>query len=475
MNETIVSVGIDIGTTTSQIIFSHLTLQSTTAVSRVPQIRITDKKIVYKSPIYMTPLSNSKEINGEGLADIIRKEYLSAGISPKDITVGAVIVTGESSRKENAREVVHALGDIAGDFVVASAGPDLEGIIAGRGAGAAKLSKEKHCIVANIDIGGGTSNISVFDDGVPIDTACFDIGGRQIRFEQGSSRVDYINPKTLKLCQKMGLNISEGREASPSDLQALCRRYTEILSSAVGFRERDADEDLMMTDHPLKQKWPISYLMFSGGVASVFYNKEEFSETFQYNDIGVIFGKAMATFLPPHVPVAQPEETIRATVIGAGAFTASLSGSTVDAMYDHLLPLKNLPVVKLSLEEEKKGSQELVDLLRQKISWIKDTTSQGVALGFTMDKDGGYERLKIWADALVVVAEELTRDNLILTIIIENDYAKALGQVLRMKKTFPFIVLDGIKIQDGDFLDIGNPLMDHTVVPVVVKTLVFNS
>ncbi|MGL4986117.1 MAG: ethanolamine ammonia-lyase reactivating factor EutA [Treponemataceae bacterium] len=473
MSETIFSVGIDIGTTTSQIIFSSLTLQTTSAISRIPQVSITDKKIIYASPIYMTPLTPNNEIDGKSLANIVQNEYRSAQMTPKDITVGAVIITGESSRKNNAQEIVHDLGDLAGDFVVASAGPDLEGIIAARGAGAAKLSKDKHGVVANIDIGGGTSNIAIFDNGVPIDTACFDIGGRQIRFKKNTFFVEYINPKTQKLCQKMGLSIEVGKEATINDLEKLCKRYVEILTSAIGFRENDSDEALMMTDHPLKHKGAISYVSFSGGVASVFYHQQDFQNIHEYGDIGVIFGNTLKKHLSPSVTIIKPEETIRATVIGAGAFTASLSGSTVDAHAEHLLPLKNLPVIKLSLAEEESDEQTLRSLLQKKISWVKDSSAQGIALGFTMSNDGGYERLKIWAQAIAGIADEFCKNNYTLAIIVENDYAKALGQILRMQKDFAFIVLDGIKLQDGDFLDVGKPLMEHSVVPVIVKTLVF--
>ena len=471
MKSQILSVGIDIGTTTSQVIFSRLTIENKAAISRIPQINITDKEIIYRSKIHFTPLINHSVIDSVALATIIQQEYKEAGIEPKDITVGAVIITGESSRKDNAQEVAHALGELAGDFVVATAGPDLEGIIAGRGAGAAALSKEKRCIVANIDIGGGTSNIALFDDGVPIDTACLDIGGRQIKFDKGSLKINYIAPKTQELCKKLNLSLSVGEIASLSEIEILCKKYVELLAEALGLKNSSPELGLILTDHLLKDKHNISQIMVSGGVADAVYNEITHHNPFMYDDIGIILGKAFRAYFPK--PLAQSLETIRATVIGAGAFTASLSGSTVH-IREEKLPLKNLPVIKFSHLEEQYLSQKLIETIQQKIEWNWDDSLQGVVLGFEFREYQSYDKLKEFADIILKSTEKLQQTNKILTIVIENDFAKAVGQILQSKSSFPFIVLDSIKVQDGDFMDIGMPLHQGSVVPVVVKSLIFN-
>lgn len=472
MKSTILSVGIDIGTTTSQIIFSRLTIENKAAISRVPQIDITNKEIIYRSNIYFTPLINYSVIDGENLAKIIQEEYKKANITPKEITVGAVIITGESSRKENSREVVHALGELAGDFVVASAGPDLEGIIAGRGAGASSLSQEKRCIVANIDIGGGTSNIAIFDDGNPIDTTCLDIGGRQIKFDKGSLKIIYIAPKTQELCKKMNLSLIVGQIASPSEIELLCKRYVELLTEALGLKVPSLELDLMLTDHPLKENHTISHVMISGGVADAVYKDTTLEDPFIYDDIGIILGQTLSKYFP--MPLAQPKETIRATVIGAGAFTASLSGSTIH-ITEKNLPLKNLPVIKFSSLEEEFPPQKLVETIRQKIEWNWDSSLQGLILGFEFKKYKNYTQLKEFADIILESTKKLQESNKIITIVIENDFAKALGQIIQQKSDVPFMILDSIIIQDGDFMDIGFPLESGNVVPVVVKSLIFNN
>ena len=131
----ILSVGIDIGTSTTQLIFSRLTIENRASSYTVPRIDIVDKEVVYRSKIYFTPLRSATEIDAEAVKQIVREEYQAAGMTPEMLRTGAVIITGETARKENANEVLEALSDLAGDFVVATAGPDLESVLSARGAG----------------------------------------------------------------------------------------------------------------------------------------------------------------------------------------------------------------------------------------------------------------------------------------------------------------------------------------------------
>ena len=150
MHEVILSVGIDIGTSTTQLIFSRLTIENRASSYTVPRICIVDKEVIYRSQIYFTPLKSATEIDAEAVKKIVRDEYRAAGKTPADLQTGAVIITGETARKQNANDVLAALSDLAGDFVVATAGPDLESVLSARGAGADALSKENRIAVANV-------------------------------------------------------------------------------------------------------------------------------------------------------------------------------------------------------------------------------------------------------------------------------------------------------------------------------------
>ena len=134
MHEIIKSVGIDIGTSTTQLIFSELTIENEASNYVVPRINIVDKKVTYRSKIYFTPLLDQKTIDAEKVKEIIEKEYQDAGMKPEDLSTGAVIITGETARKQNANVVLDTLSNLAGDFVVATAGPDLESVLSARGA-----------------------------------------------------------------------------------------------------------------------------------------------------------------------------------------------------------------------------------------------------------------------------------------------------------------------------------------------------
>ena len=180
MGEQLLSVGIDIGTSTTQLILSRLTLENRAAPFTVPRVAIADREVLYRSDIHFTPLLSDTVIDAAGVRDIVAEEYRKSGFSPHQVDTGAVIITGETARKENAREVLSALSEFAGDFVVATAGPDLESILAARGAGADEYSQEHHTTVLHFDIGGGTANLAKCAHGELIATGCLDVGGRLI-------------------------------------------------------------------------------------------------------------------------------------------------------------------------------------------------------------------------------------------------------------------------------------------------------
>ena len=246
MHEVILSVGIDIGTSTTQLIFSRLTLENRASSYMAPRIAIVDKQVIYRSKIYFTPLRSATEIDAESVKKIVRAEYSAAGMTPADIRTGAVIITGETARKRNANEVLAALSDLAGDFVVATAGPDLESVLAARGAGADTLSKQHRTVVANLDIGGGTSNLALYEKGALRGVCCLDIGGRLIKLQDG--KISYIFPKIRALAQAGGISLSVGDAAEPETLLTVCRLMAGQLAQALHLLPPDAAHAGMYTN-----------------------------------------------------------------------------------------------------------------------------------------------------------------------------------------------------------------------------------
>lgn len=466
MDETILSAGIDVGTSTTQIIFSRMTIQNTGGFGSVPKIEIVDKEIIHESEIYFTPLLSENEIDGDKVSDIVMSEYKKANLTPDMLTTGAVIITGESSRKSNARSVTEALSETAGNFVVATAGPDLESVLAGKGSGAARLSEETGKTVANFDIGGGTTNICLFRDGAAIDTACLDIGGRLIKVDE-SGRVTYIAQKLKKLADMSGISVSIGDILTPETAENICREMTEVIEQSAGLRKPDSRLELMITNHGMKSSIVPDIITFSGGVADCMgYSGEE---QFPYGDIGVFLGHAVAASpLLTERMSETAEETIRATVIGAGNFSMEVSGSTIEYTFGSL-PIKSIPVSRIKLET----AEDITSAAEQIRKGLSRYENRLTAISMKGLPCPSFKEIEAMADAVCAGAEG--SDQSVLIIITEADIGKALGQALKRRiKDRDFICVDGISCSDGDFIDIGEPLAHGKVLPVIVKTLIFS-
>ncbi|WP_432663239.1 ethanolamine ammonia-lyase reactivating factor EutA [Wukongibacter baidiensis] len=476
MREHILSVGIDIGTSTTQLVFSRITVENTASIASVPRIKIVDKEVTYRSDIYFTPLISLTSIDGKRVRSIIEDEYERADIRPEDVDTGAVIITGETARKENAREVLNTLSGLAGDFVVATAGPDLEGIIAGKGANAEKISKEKSCTVVNLDIGGGTTNIAVFKNGEVIDTACLDIGGRLIKLNQDTLEVTYISPKLKKLGECINLKISEGKRLTLDALNKLTARMAEILEEILGVKPKSPELDLMLTGHDLRRDYDINYVSFSGGVADFIYGEEQ-SGLFEYGDIGIILGQRIKdSKITREKEIVESAETIRATVVGAGTHTTDISGSTI-TFDEEVLPLKNIPILKLTKEDERQSLSKLSSTISNKLKWFRlEDDKQQVALAIKGVKNASFETIQELSNCIIRGMKEILELNLPLVIIVEHDIAKALGQSLKAGLNYKknVVCIDSVMVENGDYVDIGNSIANGKVVPVIVKTLLFS-
>ncbi|SFE33910.1 ethanolamine utilization protein EutA [Peptostreptococcaceae bacterium pGA-8] len=475
MREVINSVGIDIGTSTTQLIFSKLTIENLATSYTVPRISIVNTEVVYRSDIYFTPLTNALTIDSEQVKNIVKGEYAKAKMDPKNLQTGAVIITGETARKENANEVLSALSKMAGEFVVATAGPDLESVLSARGAGTDKMSEEDRNIIANIDIGGGTSNIAIFQKGNLIGTTCLDIGGRLIKVENG--KISYVYEKMADLAASIGIPIKVGDVADKGNLKQLATKMAQHLSMALNLTDKDERHQNLYTNDgiPVKSDISINGLTYSGGVADIVYNPSS-EDVFRYGDIGPLLGEAINENNDfRKVKRYDAVETIRATVVGAGTHTTEVSGSTIRYEAD-CLPLKNIPVVKMT-EEDEENMEAFSGRLAEKIDiFTNRSRDECVAVAISGNNHTSFDAVQQLAMGIINGLKAYDNPEIPVLVIVESDIGKVLGNALKvlMNQKRKVLCIDNIFVKDGDYVDIGEPVANGRVVPVVTKTLIFN-
>ncbi len=471
--ETLLTVGIDLGTSTTQLVLSELTVENFASAFTVPRISISDKKVIYRSDIIFTPLLNQSEIDAEPIKAFVAEQYRQAGIHKQDIQMGAVIITGETARKSNANNVLRALSGYVGDFVVATAGPDLESIIAGKGAGAQTYSETKRKPVVNLDIGGGTTNLAVFKDGEVIDTACFDIGGRLIKLDQ-QQKITYIAPKIQEIINKKGLTLHLGDQATEQNLLPIISELVAVLENSICLGTQSPFYQLLVTNHPLRKGEELPIVTFSGGVADCLNTTS--TNLFKYGDIGLLLGKYLRkSLIFSEKEVLESAETIRATVVGAGSHTAEISGSTI-AYREQILPVKNIPILKLAQEDETLTVTELGQRIQEKLNWHRIEETPQIALAIRGMSNPTFADIQRYGQGIVEGLASLVAEQIPIIVMVDEDMAKALGHALsaHLPKDYPFICLDSVKVENGDYVDIGLPVAEGAVLPVIVKTLVFN-
>ena len=441
MAERLISVGLDVGTTSSQMVLSELLVENRAGSFAVPELEIGQRKILYKSPIHFTPLIRGELVDADSLRRIVDAEYQKAGITKAQVDTGAIIITGETSRKENARSVLTALSDYAGEFVVATAGPDLESVLAAKGAGAVAFSEQTGKRVLHMDIGGGTSNLAWIEDGKIVATSCMNVGGRLLKIDP-EGQLRYVSPALAGLFSGRDGDVVNGER-----VLELARTLTEALEMAAGLRERNGLLENLRTAEagsvPVMEK--VDVISFSGGVADCIETEQPW---LAFGDMGPELGRAIRESRLCQGAYMLGEETIRATVIGAGCHSAQLTGSTV--FHQNVeFPMKNLPVAESVQRLRSFDGPGVLALAGVK------------APGYGQVAEMAEEILAQWGPEPVVLA-------------LREDMAKALGQqlALRAGEKARILCIDRVALKEGDYLDVGAPV--GPAMPVVVKTLILN-
>ncbi|CAA0117152.1 Uncharacterised protein [BD1-7 clade bacterium] len=473
--KTLHSVGIDIGTTTTQVIFSRLTLVNRAPATQVPQYEFIEREIAYESPVSFTPIDSSGVIDAERLQAFIHKQFAAAGLALKAIETGAIIITGETSKAHNAREAIMDLADQLGDFVVATAGPHLESIIAGRGSGAAEYAKAHHKCVLNIDIGGGTSNYVVFKGDRVVDTACLNVGGRllEVSADGGVSRIH--KPARMIVDDLFGPQIKES-DMTPDHIRRVACRMAEMVVEVACGKQSSLATRLLMTES-LKPHHEYDAVFLSGGVGACYYQSTTAPiAAHQFNDVGPLLAEELmknAQLNGENIMV--PIQTLRATVIGAGAYSLSLSGSTI-WLKTADLPIRNVPVVHPNIDWQSEAPAVCEETLTAANRMDLDLINDRYAISLDASMPMTYTAVLRASEQLAEFYQRHGNRKAPALLVVQNDIGKVLGMELGpLLAPQELAVIDEVVTHDGDYIDIGESYFGGEIVPLTVKSLAFPS
>lgn len=467
------SVGIDIGSSTSHLMFSKLIMRRR-STEMSSEFEVVYREVLYRSPILLTPYSDPDTIDTEGLGSFVTKSYEEAGITQDEVDTGAVICTGEAVRKHNSDAIIHMLAAAGGKFVCATAGPNLEGILGAHGSGAAARSM-KIAAGMNVDMGGGTTKIAIVQEGKVFETMAINVGARLIAWN-AEGIIERVENAAHVIGETLGLDIKVGGTLTDEEKEKLAEKFAEIVFEALSRSEYSPLAKELTISGPLKYDGPIEEIGFSGGVAEYVYGyaKED------YGDLGPQLGKAVRSRIPSlGMPLSGSAERIRATVIGASQYTVQVSSSTIFFSDISLLPQLDLQVVPAYLPDDPndisaEGIKEAIDASFVRLDIKQGDIGRHICLALLGPVIPTYDSIKAICDGIVAGLEDLPGD-WPWTIILSADVAGLVGSMLKREHKVPHevIVVDGITVGEFNFVDLGSPIESVEAVPVVVKSLVF--
>jgi ethanolamine utilization protein EutA len=474
----LLTVGIDIGSSTSHLLFARVLFQrlGSRATARFVPV---ERTVEWRSPIMLTPFLPDGTIDAGRLEGFVRRCYAGAGFAARDVDTGAVILTGEAIKRRNARAIDEIFAGEAGKFVCASAGHRLEATLAAHGSGATALSRARGACGLHVDIGGGTTKLALIDHGEILSVAAFAAGGRLIARDSDGAWTRVDEPAVL-VAGELGLGISPAQLAHPAVRERIAGRLADIVADRItGLPLDDLGRALQLTE-PLSRAAEPEYVTFSGGVAEYLFGHE----TEGHGDIARDLAAALKARLRERLalPLVDPGQRIRATVIGASQFSAQVSGSTIHLGGLAALPLRNVPVVRLSQPLPGDIDPGALATAFERRAARQDVDTGGpVALAFSWSGPVSYPRLAAVACAIARIAGSPdgragVGDNALI-LVVDADIAQSLGAILTEETGLRrrLIVLDGVELADFDFIDVGEYLDPPGVLPVLIKSLLFAS
>lgn len=466
---TLTSVGVDIGSATTHLVFSSVVMEQ-----RDGRYEVADRAVLFDSDILLTPYSDEDTIDADALGEFIAEQYRAASLTPDDIDTGALILTGVAVRRQNARAIGELFAVETGKFVSVSAGDHLEAAMTAYGSGATLNSELTGATVMNIDIGGGTTKIAICAAGKIVDLTALDIGARLIALD-AEGRISRIEKAGKRLAAEIGLDLEPGMALTREQHEALANRMADRLMEVISFDTLSPGTEALMRLPPITWRGRIDVVTFSGGVSEFIYGHDDRN----FGDLGPALGKAIhsrvtqAGFL-----IMEPVEGIRATVVGASQYTIQLSGTTIFVTPEDILPLRNVPVIApdFALGDEKLDIAGIAKAIGEAL--LRFDLADGekpVAVCFDWLGSASYRRAHDFLQGVTQGLSHLLSSGHPLVLVCEGDIGKMFGlhAAEELKIAAPIVSIDGIALEVFDFIDIGAMLPGSGAVPVVIKSLLF--
>jgi ethanolamine utilization protein EutA len=460
----LVSVGIDIGSSTSHLMFSQLAIGYPSAHRRRPEIL--ERKIIARSPVLLTPFKENWNIEEGPLERLIDESFRSAGLSRENIDTGAVIITGEAARRENAQKIAELFSAQAGHFVCATAGPRLEALLAAHGSGAVGRSREEATTLLNIDVGGGTTKVSLIDKGKIAGVTAFNIGARLIAFDE-KKRITRLEQSGKRFLESLGCKLGLGDEVDAETLRAVAAKMARTLFELIASGAPPWSELLVMPQ--LGVLPPLDGILFSGGVSEYIYGREAGS----FGDLGALLGRAVrAQAEQMSYIVLDSSEGIRATVIGASQYSMQMSGETIFIPDPAALPLHNLRVSIVHVSWDQPIAAKTANAIRETIAATDpEVKTAPFALVFVSPPFLGYGAAQDLAQGIRHALAPLDPAERPQMLVFEQNIGRVIGEALGVELSIPCV--DEVSLGEMDFIDVGTVVENEDYVPVVIKSLAF--
>jgi len=465
----VLSVGVDIGSSTSHLVFSRIVLERLDS-----RYVVSTRETFYQSDILLTPYSAEEEIDAAALGAFIERQYKDANVDPDEIDTGALILTGVAVRRRNARAIGELFARQAGKMVAVSAGDSLETIMAAHGSGAVARSIRDKATVMNVDVGGGTAKIAICAEGRVTDLTALDVGARLVCLDPGG-RIVRVEEAGRRFAAELGVELAPGAQLAPEQARAMAAAMADRLFEAMGGgTPANGCARLLRLDR-LASRQPIDQLTFSGGVAEYIYGREAEA----YGDLGALLAQEIRARAESWGPKLVPgNEGIRATVIGASQYTTQVSGSTIYVSPLESLPLRNVPVIApaFALDADEIDSRAVaaaVQAVLKRLDLAEADTP--VAVFVPWRGSATFQRLDAFCEGVTDGLAAILADGHPLVLAGDGDVGGLMGIHLReeMGLDNAIVSVDGLELKEFDYIDIGTMLPNSGAVPVVIKSLIF--